>query len=251
MLNELRFEKILENSLDQPINIELENLCFSYKNGKQVFDGIDFIARSGETVALVGPSGEGKTTLLRILLGIVTKTSGKAVVYQEGQENDEVIIDPSIRKLISYVPQGNTLMSGTIAENMRMVNKAATDKEIISALKDACAFEFVNKLESGIDYETKESGNSFSEGQNQRLAIARALLCKSPILLLDEATSALDIVTERQVLKNIAKGHSNRICILTTHRPTVLGICDRVYRIADKKISIITEEQVTQLMNDF
>ena len=160
-------------------------------------------------------------------------------------------MSPSTRKLFSYVPQGNTMFSGTIAENLRNVKPDATDEEIIEALKLACAWVFVEKLPDRIESEVKERGGGFSEVQAQRLSIARALLRKSPILLLDEATSALDVATERKVLKNIMQDTYPRTCIVTTHRPTVLNICSRVYAIRDKQCEVLDEEAITRMMEDF
>ena len=143
------------------------------------------------------------------------------------------------------------MFSGTIAENMRNVKEDATDEEIIEALKMACAWKFVERLQDGINSEIKEGGAGFSEGQAQRLSIARALLRHSPILLLDEATSALDVATERELLRNIMADSYPRTCIVTTHRPTVLTICDRVYSIHDKKCEVVDTNEVERMIKDF
>ena len=143
------------------------------------------------------------------------------------------------------------MFSGTIAENMRNVKPDASDGEIVEALKAACAWDFVSRMPDGIHSEIKERGGGFSEGQAQRLSIARALLRKSPILLLDEATSALDVATEREVLRNIMQDAYPRTCIVTTHRPTVLGICTRVYAIREKRCEVLTNEEINAMMRDF
>ncbi len=155
------------------------------------------------------------------------------------------------RCLFSYVPQGNTVISGTIAENMRMVCEDATDEQIIDALKKACAWEFVEKLPKGIDSRVGERGKGFSEGQAQRLSIARAILRDAPILLLDEATSALDVATERRVLKNIIGGDRAKTCIVTTHRPTVLNLCERVYMVKDGAVREADEAESAMMAMDF
>lgn len=155
------------------------------------------------------------------------------------------------RYLFAYVPQGNTILSGTIAENMRMVKEDATDEEVIEALKIACAWEFVEKMPDGINSKIGERGRGLSEGQAQRVAIARAVLRDAPILLLDEATSALDVTTERRVLKNIVQQKPNKTCIVTTHRPSVLNLCQRVYRVVDTHITELDEEESSRMAMDF
>ena len=143
------------------------------------------------------------------------------------------------------------MFSGTIAENMRNVKPEATDEEIIEALKLSCAWDFVSRLPEGINSEIQERGGGFSEGQSQRLSIARALLRRSPILLLDEASSALDVATERQVLRNIMADEYPRVCIVTTHRPTVLTMCTRVYKIQEKQCKMLGGDDVERLLKDF
>ena len=233
------------------ISLKLSDISYSYHNGTQVFEHADFEAHPHEIIALVGPSGEGKTTMLRLILSLLKPQTGTAVIYADSEsEHCELPLTPSARKL-SYVPQGNTMFSGTIAENMRIVKPDATDEEIILALKQACAWEFVTKLPNTINSSMKERGGGFSEGQAQRLSIARAMLRKSPVLLLDEATSALDVATERAVLKNIMKDDYPRTCIVTTHRPTVLSMCRRGYAIREHQCSILSEEEIQEMLENF
>lgn len=232
------------------IGIVFSGVSYAYHNGKQVFCGADFLARPKEIVALVGPSGEGKTTMLRLMLGLLHPQEGGRTLIGE-TDGEKIAVDPSARRLFSYVPQGNTMFSGTIAENMRNVRPEASDEEICEVLKAACAWEFVEKLPDGIYSMVGERGGGFSEGQAQRLSIARALLRRSPILLLDEATSALDVATERRVLRNIMSTTEPRTCIVTTHRPTVLSICQKVYRIREQKCVQMQEEEIRQMMREF
>ena len=242
--------ELANNSRDSGIHVEINDMSYTYKTGTNVFSHASIKAHPHEIIALVGPSGEGKTTMLRILLSLLSTKDGSCVVY--GNDKEAAIkLSPSTRKLFSYVPQGNTMFSGTIAYNMRTVKPDATDEDIIDVLKKACAWEFVRELPEQINTEIKERGGGFSEGQAQRLAIARALLRKSPILLLDEATSALDVATERQILKNLMQDNYPRTCIVTTHRPTVLNICDRVYAIKDKQCKILTEQEISRMIDEF
>lgn len=242
----------LETHRAEGISLYLSNMDYTYRTGTEVFADASLEAHPYEIIALVGPSGEGKTTMLRLILALLHPNSGEAVLTAGGTSEQQAIsITPATRKLFSYVPQGNTMFSGTIAENLRNVKPDATDEEIVEALKQACAWDFVSKLPAGINSEIKERGGGLSEGQAQRLSIARALLRKSPILLLDEATSALDVATERQVLKNIMRDEYPRTCLITTHRPTVLSMCSRVYAIRDKQCVILKEEEVQQMIADF
>ena len=155
------------------------------------------------------------------------------------------------RHFFAYVPQGNTIIAGTIAENLRMVRENASDDELIEALRLACAWEFVEKLPGNINANIGERGKGLSEGQAQRIAIARAILRDAPILLLDEATSALDVATERRVLRNIVTARPNKTCIVTTHRPSVLSMCRRVYRVMDTRVTELSEEESARMAMDF
>ena len=240
---------IQNNTQGKGLSVVLDDVEFSYNENKTVFQHADIVANPGEIVALVGPSGEGKTTMIRLLLGLINTKSGNASIKDINGVSCK--ISSATRRFFAYVPQGNTIFSGTIAENMRMVKQDATDAEIVEALKAACAYDFVNKLPDGINSKVGERGSGFSEGQAQRLSIARALIRKSPILLLDEATSALDVFTERQVLRNIMNMGYARTCIVTTHRPSVLTMCDKVYKIDSGVVCDIDEKEVNMLIRDF
>ena len=230
-------------------SVRMKDVNFSYVKEKKVITDSAFMANPGEIVALVGPSGEGKTTMIRLMLGLIRPESGSA--YLIASDGREVEMNADTRFLFSYVPQGNTILSGTIAENLRMVKEDATDEEIIEALKNACAWTFVSKMKDGINSKMGERGRGLSEGQAQRIAIARALLRDAPILLLDEATSALDVTTEREVLRNIIQKHPNKTCIVTTHRPTVLSMCERVYRVMQTQVTELSEEVSSRMAMDF
>lgn len=232
------------------ISLVLENINYTYHTGTEVFTHASFSAHPHQIVALVGPSGEGKTTMLRLFLSLLIPESGNYYVC-DSNKFQLITLSPSTRCLFSYVPQGNTMFSGTIAENMRNVKPDATDKDIMNALQLACAWDFVQKLPDGIYSMVGERGGGFSEGQSQRLSIARALLRKSPILLLDEATSALDVATERKVLKNIMQDEYPRTCIVTTHRPTVLTICHQVFAIQNRQCHLLDKSAIDRLIQDF
>ena len=234
---------------EQGFEVRMKEVDFAYIEGKKVITDSDFMACPGEIVALVGPSGEGKTTMIRLILGLVHPEEGKTVlVASNGQE---VRMNADTRHLFAYVPQGNTILSGTIAENMRMVKEEATEEEIVEALKIACAWDFVEKLPDTIHTNLGERGRGLSEGQAQRISIARAVLRDAPILLLDEATSALDVTTERQVLRNIIQQKPNKTCIVTTHRPSVLNMCQRVYRVMETRVTVLSEEESSRMAIDF
>ena len=231
------------------LTVRLEDVSFAYKAGETVLDKVNFTAAPGEIVAVIGPSGGGKTTMVRMILSLIRPQKGRAELsdgYGRAQE-----MNAALRGFFSYVPQGNTLVSGTIADNLRMVKPQASDEEIEAALKTACAWEFVNRMENGADSSVGEHGHGLSEGQAQRIAIARAVLRDAPIMLLDEATSALDVATERQVLRSIMLAHPNKTCIVTTHRPSVLSMCSRVYRVHGGTVEEIDARTAEKLTMDY
>lgn len=181
----------------------------------------------GESVALVGATGSGKTTIARLLLHLIDPTSGQAVFYDESGREEKA--SPSTRALIAYVPQGNTLSSGTIRENL-LAGGTASEEKMREALTVAEA-DFA--LELGLDARIGERGIGLSEGQAQRLAIARALLREAPFLILDEASASLDMETERRIMENLRRAKTGKTCLVITHRPSLLALCDRCYRVMD------------------
>ncbi len=231
--------------------LRLDDVDFTYHRGNTVFTGVRFIARPGEIVALVGPTGGGKTTLLRVMLGLVRVQAGQARVISAEHTGLSLPIGPSTRRLISYVPQGNMLFSGTIAENLRVVHPEATDTELLDALEAACIREEVLAMPEGLESKIGERGHGLSEGQSQRLSIARALLSQSPVFLLDEATSALDIATERQLLRNIMRKDMKKTIIVATHRPSVLDLCDRVYGVSGGRVDLMTDAEKEGMLAAF
>ena len=254
-LVELPKEKHIEGSsaLDElaadGFKVSMRNVDFAYVEGETVLHSSDFDAAPGEIVALIGASGEGKTTIIRLILGLVHPVDGSVTVTSS--DGREVMMNADTRHLFAYVPQGNTILAGTIEENLRMAKEDASEAELIEALKLACAWEFVEKLPNGIRSNIGERGKGLSEGQAQRIAIARAILRDAPVLLLDEATSALDVATERRVLRNIITSKPNKTCIVTTHRPSVLNMCKRVYRVMDTRVTELSEEESAKMAMDF
>lgn len=224
---------------EETLDIAMEQVSFHYQNGDTVLEPFDFITRHGDLVAIIGPSGEGKTTLLRLLLGLVEPNSGAAALV--GASGERYPITAGTRGVFAYVPQGNSVFSGTIRENLQLVRPEATDAEMEQALKIACAWDFVSRFPEGMDHRLGAGGRGLSEGQAQRLAIARALLRGAPILLLDEATSGLDIVTERQLLENLRSCGLLRTCILVTHRPESARFCSRIYEIRSRQVTEVTD----------
>ena len=199
-----------------------------------VLDGLTLTLRKGETVAFTGPSGCGKSTVLKLLMCLYPLDGGERLL--RGAAGGTQPLEPSWRRLFAYVPQGNLLMSGTIREALSFADPARSgdDAALYAALDLACA-DFVRGLEKGLDARLGESGAGLSEGQMQRLAVARALFSESPILLLDEATSALDADTEKRLLENLRR-LTDKTVVIVTHRPAALEICDRVLRFAEQGV---------------
>lgn len=217
--------------------IHFDSVEFSYDR-ECVLEKLDLTLNKGETVCLVGASGAGKSTLFKLLLSVYAPTQGKISFIGSFGDDTSFPLSVNSRSLFAYVPQGNFLFSGTIYENLTFFteenNKEKLDKDIAQALQVACA-EFVNELPNGLQTKLGEGGAGLSEGQMQRLSIARAVLSNRPILLLDEATSALDADTEKMVLKNI-KALKDKTCFIVTHRPAALAIADRVLEVDKGKI---------------
>ncbi|SDY15650.1 ABC transporter ATP-binding protein [Eubacterium barkeri] len=213
--------------LDKPVDfdtIALEKVCFGYDPETPVLRAIDLTIRMGERIALQGASGGGKTTLFLLLMGIYAPDNGR--IWIECGDHFRTG-GPWTRQLFAWVPQGHFLMSGTLRENLRLLNEEATDDQLWEFLDIACAGDFVRQLPQGLDTGVGERGVGLSEGQIQRIAIARAVASPAPILLLDESTSALDVDTEAAVLHNLEALH--RTCIIVTHRPSALRICNRYF----------------------
>ena len=244
--DEEAFERV-KAVADEGLSLRLDGVSFSYQDDREVYSDMSFSAKSGEIVALLASSGGGKTTLMRIVLGMLEPDSGSVAI--EDKDGNVVPISSDLRYFFSYVPQGNTVLSGTIADNMRMVREDVSDAEIVDALKTACAWEFVEGLPEGINSVLGERGRGISEGQAQRISIARALLRNAPILLLDEATSALDPETEERVLESIMKRYPNKLIIVSTHRLGVLSMCDRICRIVDGKICELGRDEAEELVS--
>ena len=217
------------------VDIHLKQVSFHYQDGDALLHPFDFCACDGDQVAIMGPSGEGKTTFLRILLGLVAPREGTAELI--GGTGRTYTISAGTRSLFAYVPQENSIFTGSIAHNLRIVAPDATESEMEQALKVACAWEFVQQFPDGLHHPLSAGGRGVSEGQAQRLAIARALLRKAPVLLLDEATSGLDVATERRLMENLRRSGMVRTCILVTHRPGSAEFCNRAYEIRNGQIS--------------
>jgi ATP-binding cassette subfamily B protein len=236
-----RLMELEENPLEEqgdpvyvqpPCGIRLKDVSYAYDNSEvNVIDHLDFDFKPGSCTAILGETGAGKTTLVRLLLALLHPSDGEIELYNKRVSRR---LTSLMRCNFVYVPQGNTLMSGTIRENLRLGNLNATDEDMLNALHISCA-DFVNELPGGLDTVCSESGGGLSEGQAQRISIARSLLRDRSIMLFDEATSALDPETERQLLQNILAEHRKTI-IFVTHRPAVVDYCDNTIHIERNKL---------------
>lgn len=214
-------------ALESPCGIRLEHVGYAYEDGQDVLRDLSFDFKPGTCTAVLGETGAGKTTLIRVILGLVVPKAGKAEIYSSRASH--VHLSQLTRCNLAYVPQGNTLLSGTVRDNLRLGKLSATDDEMKEALRLSCA-GFLLDSPDGLDTVCGEQGGGLSEGQAQRIAIARALLRDCPVLLLDEATSALDPDTERQLLGNILSD-KKRTIIFITHRLAVKDFCDQTLTI--------------------
>lgn len=219
------------DTYDKLKSINFENITFGYDRDV-IIDNTSLKIDKGDFVAIMGISGIGKSTLLKLLLGVFRIDSGSITLDVGGET---IPVDCHTRKMFSYVPQGNFLLSGSIRDNLTFINSDVTDEEIKEAVRISCADQFVYDLPQQLDTVIGEHGIGLSEGQLQRLAIARSILSKSPIMLLDEATSALDEATELRFLKNL-KEMQDKTCIIVSHKTAALEICNKHIKIIDSKI---------------
>jgi len=230
---EKRAEKIIKAG-EKNIGLRIQNVTFGYGR-ENVLENVNLDIKPNDIVGIVGYSGSGKTTLVRLILSLVnSQNEGKFMFYDDKGATEEV--SAAVRRFISYVPQGNTLISGTIADNLRAGNQHATEAELWQALEIADSSSFVKELDDGLNTSIGENAIGLSEGQAQRIAIARAIIKAAPILILDEATSALDVQTEEQVIKRMCESNLLHTCFIITHRRSMLNYCTRALEIDDKQL---------------
>ena len=209
------------------LGVKLDNVRFSYANGdREIVADFSHDFKPGSKTAIMGETGKGKTTLFRLLLGFVEPESGKMQIYS----NQSVDISEATRANFVYVPQGNTLMNGSIRDNLLLANPEASESDMQNALHVACA-DFVSELAGGLDYELGERSRGLSEGQAQRIAIARGLLRPGNILLFDEISSSLDEGTETELYKRLFATFPEKTMIFVTHRTAVCSICDETLQL--------------------
>ena len=216
--------------LDGTAGVRFDSVDFSYEEeGRRILRNFSFDFLPNSSIAIVGETGAGKTTIIRLLVALVQPNSGKIEIYNEKESH---ISSPLTRGNFVYIPQGNSLISGTIRDNLLMGNPNADEQMMQNALHTACA-EFVDELPQGLDTPLNEQGGGLSEGQAQRIAVARSLLRPGSILILDEVTSALDEATEKKMLQRLTSAQIGKTLIFVTHRPAVLEYCNKVLRIGE------------------
>lgn len=224
-LQAIKQEKLFNKPLLKgDVGIELKNVTFQYPKGRHIFENFSYNFAPHSKTAIVGETGKGKTTLIRLVLSLLHPQKGCIEIYNK---TTRLSLTNLSRNNFSYVPQGNTLLNGTIKSNLILGNEYATETDMINALTAACA-NFVFNSEKGLDMPCGEGGNGLSEGQAQRISIARALLKPCSILIMDEATSSLDEDTEKNVIKNITNLYPEKTIIFITHRPEILKYCTHV-----------------------
>jgi len=216
----------------ETVGVDIKGLTFGYTD-ETVLQNVSLNVKPGEFVAIIGESGIGKTTLIRLVMSFMSEVQGDISFYNA--YGDSIRANASTRNFIAYVPQGNTLFSGTVRDNILMGNLNATEEEIYNALKLSAGYDFVMGLPNGLDTVIGERGHGISEGQAQRIAIARAFVRKAPLLILDEATSSLDEATELSVLEGLQALTPKPTCIIITHRKSILKYCDREIKIENMK----------------
>ena len=213
--------------------LQANNITFAY-DSEEILKNCSFTAEKGKITAITGESGSGKSTIFRIILGLYEPQEGGITV------NGDIKLDTSLRGLFAYVPQGNMVLSGTIRENLTLCNENVSEEELVRVTKTAEIYDIITALPDGFDTVLSERGGGLSEGQIQRISLARALLTDAPVLLLDEATSALDEATETRVLSNI-RDLNGKTVLFVTHRNTSLKVCDKIIRVENKKFITIKE----------
>ena len=217
--------------LDGSLGVRISHVSFSYQgNSRQILNDFTYDFRPGSLTAIVGETGVGKSTLIKLILALIRPDEGEITVYNG---NEEVAVSPQTRCNLSYVPQGNTLFSGTIRDNLLIGNQHATEEDMRQALHTAVA-DFVFSLPAGLDTVCGEQGTGLSEGQAQRIAIARGLLRPGNVLLLDEPSSALDSQTERELLERLSVEVKGKTVVLITHREKIAGLCSEVVRMESR-----------------
>lgn len=220
------FEKI--DSVPAQVGLHVKDVSFTYEDSL-VLNNISFDVAPRTKVGIVGSSGAGKTTIIRMLLALVSPDCGELYYTEDGKQESP---SAATRRFISYVPQGNTLMTGTVRENLLVGSPDASDEMLWNALELANAADFIRRDPRGLDLPIRERSGGLSAGQAQRICIARAILRERPVLILDEATSALDEATERRIFERLSQD-VDKTCFIITHRSSMLRYCDSVLEVAD------------------